>query len=107
MRDRIRSFEHSGFLRHSSFELRHFLQRFLDFARIDKMMMREIERCNDREPGQSARAGKVALPFAARAEPGGMVSLGEGGVRESAAGRQTDFSLNRLFHLSLVPCHGA
>jgi len=51
MRDRIRSFEHSGFLRHSSFELRHFLQRFLDFARIDKMMMREIERCNDREPG--------------------------------------------------------
>ncbi len=56
---------------------------------------------------QSPRAGKIALPPAARAQSGRLVSVGRGGFRESAEREQADLPLRRLFHLPLVPRDGA
>ena len=55
---------------------------------------------------KSAHRRKVPLSPAARAQSGGLVSMGPGGVREGASGEQADLSLGRLFDLSLVPRDG-
>src|ERR1035438_3370366 len=51
--------------------------------------------------------GKKSLPVAARAQPGGLVRLGRGSVRQGARRRQAHLSFDRLFHLPLVPRDGA
>ncbi len=56
---------------------------------------------------QPPRSRKKSLPAAARAQSGRLVSVGRGGIRESRARKQADFSLGRLFHLPLVPRDGA
>src|SRR5207244_3427054 len=78
----------SSFRRHSSFELRHFLQRFLDpfnfaqgktFARNDRMLWSDTishGRARRRDFARSGatheptRAGEVTLPSPARAQSG-------------------------------------
>src|SRR5664280_1351514 len=55
---------------------------------------------------QSACPGEVTLPAAARAQSGGLVSLGRGSVREGGRGAEADLSLGGLFNLSLVPRDG-
>src|SRR5438046_7840072 len=56
---------------------------------------------------QSADPREVAVPSPARAQPSRLVSVGKGSVRQSEKGEQTDLSLSRLFHLSLVSRDGA
>ena len=55
---------------------------------------------------ESAGQGEIAIPVAAPVQPGGLVRLGRGGIRESAARAQAAFSEHWLFDLPLVPCHG-
>src|SRR5712692_7201021 len=55
---------------------------------------------------QSPRARKIALPAPAPAQPGGLVSLGRGGLRPGAPGEPADLFEHRLLDLSLVPRDG-
>ncbi len=56
---------------------------------------------------EPAPPGKEPLSPPARRKSRGLVSLGRRGLRPGAQGRQAGLPLHRLFHLPLVPCHGA
>src|SRR5262249_31787266 len=56
------------------------------------------------EPIES-REEPVSSP--ARPQSGGLATLGQRSVRRSEEAKQADFSFYRLFHLPLVPRHGA
>ena len=56
---------------------------------------------------QPAGRREVALPAPARPQPGRLVPVGAGGVREGEEGEQADLPVRRLLHLPLVPRHGA
>jgi hypothetical protein len=56
---------------------------------------------------QSADARDQSLSAAAREQPGGLVSVGRRSARRGKAGRQTDFSVDRLQRVPLVPRDGA
>ena len=56
---------------------------------------------------QSSRRRDQPLPPPARAQPGGLVSVGTGGARAGARRGQADPAQHRLRGVSLVPRHGA
>src|SRR5579884_844281 len=80
----------------------------------------------DLDPGPAAhgqlarnrrRAGRPAdeppapraqpVPAPARAQPGGLVAVGAGGVCPGEEGKQTNFPVDRLLVVPRVPRHGA
>src|SRR5262249_37420965 len=56
---------------------------------------------------QKTHSREVTVSAPARAQSGGLVSLGERSFRESEEGEQANLSLNRVLDLPLVPRHGA
>ena len=60
-----------------------------------------------RRKPQSARPREEPVPPPARVQPGRLVRVGRGGVRQGAAREQADLPLDRLLDVPLVPRHGA
>ncbi len=56
---------------------------------------------------QQVDSGEESISAAARAQSGGLVSLGRGGVRKGPPGGQADLPFHRLLDLPLVPRDGA
>ena len=59
------------------------------------------------EKDQPTGRRNLAVPAAAQAQSGGLVSVGTGSVRSGPHARPADFSVRRLQHLLLVPRDGA
>ena len=55
---------------------------------------------------QSPHRFRRPLSAPARAQPGRLVPVGAGGVRQGEGREQTNLPVDRLFHLLLVPCRG-
>src|SRR5580704_18763627 len=56
---------------------------------------------------QSTDPREVSLSPPTCAQPGRLVSLGPGGIPERADPKKAHLPFDRLFHVSLVPRHGA